>query len=112
MRDSVRDTDGWRVPPNPVPPDTSAADAAWATPLRVPQSLACFEQPIRLRGESQPPRDYIRCTRYAEKGPFGPFAARARSTPGWRCFELDASHSPNVTAAEALTALLQAIMAA
>ena len=34
---------------------------------------------------------------------------RARSTPGWRLFELDASHSPNVTAPEALAALLDAI---
>jgi pimeloyl-ACP methyl ester carboxylesterase len=24
--------DGWRVPPNPVPPDTSEADVAWVTP--------------------------------------------------------------------------------
>jgi len=40
---------------------------------------------------------------------FGPFAERARGAPGWRLFELDASHSPNVTAPEALAELLDAI---
>jgi hypothetical protein len=48
--------------------------------------------------------------RYADKSPFGQFAARAR-TEGWRTFELDASHSPNVTAPGALMELLQRILA-
>ncbi|HUC48500.1 MAG TPA: hypothetical protein VMA30_03880 [Xanthobacteraceae bacterium] len=43
------------------------------------------------------PRTYIQCMRYADRGPFGQFAARARSE-GWPSYELDASHSPNVTA--------------
>src|SRR5437016_12755533 len=33
--------DGWRVPPNPVPPDTLPEDAAWLAPRRMPQPLQC-----------------------------------------------------------------------
>lgn len=111
MRDSARETDGWRVAPNPPPADTSAADVVWVKRFRMPQSLACFEQPVRLTAPLRLPRSYIQCMRYADKGPFGQFAAMAKATAGWRCFELDASHSPNITAPEALTGLLQAILA-
>lgn len=111
MRQSAAETDGWRVAPNPPPADTSAADLEWIKRLRMPQSLACFEQPVRLSAPVRLRRSYIQCMRYADKGPFGPFAAQAKTTPGWQNFELDASHSPNITAPEALAELLQAIMA-
>ena len=42
------------------------------------------------------PRTYIQCMCYADRGPFGQFAAHARSE-GWPSYELDSSHSPNVT---------------
>ena len=35
--------DGWRIPVNPMPPDTPAADLQWATPLRQPMPLKCLE---------------------------------------------------------------------
>jgi pimeloyl-ACP methyl ester carboxylesterase len=108
--EDMRAGDGWRVAPNPIPPDTSAEDAAWIAKLRMPQSVRCFEQPIRLRTKPTLPRTYIQCMRYADRGPFGQFAARAR-TEGWRTYELDASHSPNVTAPDALMELLQRILA-
>lgn len=101
--------DGWRLPPNPVPSDTSAEDAAWIAKFRMPQSVKCFEQPVRLGAELTLPRSYIQCMRYAEQGPFGQFAARARAE-GWPTYELDASHSPNVTAPDALMELLQQIL--
>lgn len=107
--EGVKAGDGWRVAPNPVPPDTSAADAAWVAKFRMPQSVKCFEQPIRLRTKPILPRTYIQCMRYADRGPFGQFAARARAE-GWRTYELDASHSPNVTAPGALMELLQRIL--
>jgi pimeloyl-ACP methyl ester carboxylesterase len=109
MLDSVKSGDGWRVTPNPVPPDTSDDDAAWVAKFRMPQSARCFQQPIRLRAELTLPRSYIQCMRYADHGPFGQFAARARAE-GWRLDELDASHSPNVTAPGALMELLQRIL--
>ena len=34
------------------------------------------------------------------------FSKRFKSDPGWRYFEIDASHSPNVTAPDALATLL------
>jgi pimeloyl-ACP methyl ester carboxylesterase len=98
---------GWRVPPNPPPPDTSEADLAWITPRRVLQPLRTFEEPLRLTGTSAGmPRTYIYCTRSAPGDVFRQFADRARTEPGWQCLELDASHSPNVTAPEALAAML------
>jgi pimeloyl-ACP methyl ester carboxylesterase len=109
MLDSVKSGDGWRVTPNPVPPDTSDDDAAWVAKFRMPQSARCFQQPIRLRAKLTLPRSFIQCMRYADHGPFGQFAARARAE-GWRLDELDSSHSPNVTAPDALMALLQRIL--
>lgn len=109
--DGVKAGDGWRVAPNPVPPDTSEQDVAWVTKFRMPQSVRCFDQPIRLRAKAQLPRTYIQCMRYADRGPFGQFAARA-SAEGWPLHELDSSHSPNVTAPGALMALLQRILSA
>ena len=47
--------------------------------------------------------------RYADRGPFGQFSARARAE-GWRLDELDFSHSPNVTAPDALMELFQRIL--
>ena len=109
LLDSVKAGDGWRVTPNPVPPDTSDMDSAWIAKLRMPQSVRCFEQPIRLYAKLTLPRTYIHCMRHADRSPFGQFATRARDE-GWRVYELDASHSPNITAPGALMELLQRIL--
>jgi len=110
LLDSVKAGDGWRVAPNPIPPDTSAEDAAWVAKFRMPQSVRCFAQPIPLGAALELPRAYIQCMRYADRAPFGQFAARARRA-GWPVHELDASHSPNVTAPGALMELLQRVVA-
>jgi pimeloyl-ACP methyl ester carboxylesterase len=111
MREAAKTTgDGWRVPPNPVPPDTSEEDLAWLMPRRVMHPLRAFEEPLRFIGpEGGVPRTYIYCTRIAPGDVFGPFAARARREAGWEYLELEASHSPNVTAPEALAALLEKV---
>ena len=109
LLDTVKAGDGWRVTPNPVPADTSAEDVAWVAKFRMPQSVRCFEQQISLHAQLDLPRTYIQCMRYAEDGPFGQFAARARAA-GWPLHELDASHSPNVTAPGVLMELLQRIL--
>jgi pimeloyl-ACP methyl ester carboxylesterase len=112
MQELTKAGDGWRVPPNPTPPDTSAADLAWLTERRVDMPIKCFETKLKLRGgELRLPRSYIYATRITPADTFAPFARRAKSEPGWRFYEIDASHSPNVTAPEALTALLQKIVA-
>jgi pimeloyl-ACP methyl ester carboxylesterase len=38
LLDSVKTGDGWRVTPNPIPPDTSEEDVAWISKYRMPQS--------------------------------------------------------------------------
>jgi pimeloyl-ACP methyl ester carboxylesterase len=111
MQERVKAGDGWRIPPNPTPPDTSEADVKWIAERRLPQSFKCFETPLRLSGaDITLPRSYIYCKRIGPGDPFRPFAERAKSEAGWRYYEIDASHSPHVTAPEALAALLQTIV--
>ena len=112
MQELTKAGDGWRVPPNPTPQDTSAADLAWLTERRVDMPIKCFETKLKLRGgELRLPRSYIYATRITPADTFAPFARRAKSEPGWRYYEIDASHSPNVTAPEALMGLLLKIAA-
>jgi pimeloyl-ACP methyl ester carboxylesterase len=106
---SVKSGDGWRVTPNPTPPDTSPEDLEWIMKFRMPQSVKCFDQKLRLSAALTLPRAYIHCTRYADKKPFAQFAARARRD-GWPCYDLDASHSPNITAPAALMDVLSQIL--
>jgi pimeloyl-ACP methyl ester carboxylesterase len=112
MRELARIGDGWRVPPNPTPPDTPQADVEWLTERRVDMPIKCFETKLKLQnGELALPRSYIYAKHITPADTFGQFTARARSEPGWRYYEIDASHSPNVTAPEALMALLEKIVA-
>lgn len=41
------------------------------------------------------------------RGPVRAFAKRAKSEAGWKYFDIDASHSPNVTAPDALVRLFK-----
>src|SRR5580692_2158825 len=60
MLDAVKAGDGWRLPPNPPPPDTPPADVERLTARRVDQPFTCFEMPLRLHGgELTLPRNYI-----------------------------------------------------
>jgi pimeloyl-ACP methyl ester carboxylesterase len=102
--------DGWLLAPNPPPPDTPPEDVAWITLRRRWQPVGCFSQPLLLRNPNATlPRSYIYCTRLGPGDPFGQFAKRFRSDPAWRFLEIDASHSPNITAPEALVRLLDQI---
>jgi pimeloyl-ACP methyl ester carboxylesterase len=112
MREAARSGgDGWLVPPNPTPPDTAPEDVAWISPRRRWQPIGCFEQPLLLESPAAgpPPRSYIYCTRLPPGDPFGQFARLFRSDPAWQFIELDASHSPNVTAPDALVRILDGI---
>jgi pimeloyl-ACP methyl ester carboxylesterase len=112
MRALARAGDGYRVPPNPTPPDTSPADVEWLTERRVDMPIKCFETRLKLHhGELTLPHCYIYATRIAPADAFGQFAARAKQEPGWRYHEIDASHSPHVTAPDTLMALLERIVA-
>ena len=98
--------DGWKVAPNPSPPDTPAEDLPWIAARRLPHPIGTLEQPLELtRGPLTLPRRYILCTkseafrRYAEKA----------KTSGWPVYELDASHNPHITVPQALADLLERI---
>ncbi|HKS58434.1 MAG TPA: alpha/beta hydrolase [Steroidobacteraceae bacterium] len=109
MRAATQAADGWRLPPNPIPSDTSAEDTQWIHSLRMPQPIKTFETPVRLQhGDTKIPRAYIYCKRATPDDTFRQFATRAQRQ-GWDYREIDASHSPHVTAPDALMALLQAI---
>jgi pimeloyl-ACP methyl ester carboxylesterase len=111
MQEAATSGDGWRIPPNPTPPDTSAADVEWLSARRVHMPIKCFEMKLKLQGgELTLPRSYIYATRITPADTFGQFTARAKSEPGWRYYEIDASHSANVTAPDALMALLEKIV--
>jgi pimeloyl-ACP methyl ester carboxylesterase len=111
MLESVKAGDGWRVPPNPLPSDTAEADLKWIAERRLPQSFKCFEMPLRLlHGELTLPRSYVYCTRIAPLDFFRPFAELAKGELAWRYYEMDASHSPHITAPEDLAALLDTIV--
>ena len=110
MRRAVLDGDGWRMPPNPPPPDTPKEDLAWMTPRRMPQPAKTGEQPIRLTGAVESlPRTYIYCLQPRPGDVFRPFAERARADAGWQYLEIDASHNPHITAPDALAAMLDAV---
>jgi pimeloyl-ACP methyl ester carboxylesterase len=101
--------DDWRIPPNPLPPDTPAEDVAWCMPRRVAQPANTFAQKLKLRnGELTLPRHYIYCTRHAADDRFRRFYERARRE-GWGTHEIDASHNPHITNPQALADLLNAI---
>lgn len=100
--------DGWLLPPNPTPPDTSPEDLAWITARRRWQPIGTFMQRIELENPAATrlPRTYIYCTRTTPEDTFGQFARKFRNDSAWHVLDIDASHSPNVTAPEALVQLL------
>jgi pimeloyl-ACP methyl ester carboxylesterase len=102
--------DGWRLPPNPMPADTPAADVAWAAGRRLPQPIKTFEQALRLDERMPPPRSYIYCRHIGATDVFRQFAERAQRESGWRYFEIDSSHNPHITAPQALMDLLEKIV--
>jgi pimeloyl-ACP methyl ester carboxylesterase len=98
--------DGWRVPSNPLPPDTPDADLPWIAARRIHQPIKTLEQPLTLmHGALTLPRDYILCTKSEA---FRPYARKATAA-GWTVHELDASHNPHITIPEQLAELLERI---
>ena len=111
MNELVKDG-GWRVPPRPLSPDTPAADAEWLNARRVDMPVKCFDTRLELHGGRLTlPRSYIYATRITPADTFGQFARRTKNEAGWRYFEIDSTHTPNVTAPETLMALLEKIVA-
>lgn len=108
---AVKNGDGWKLPINPMPPDTAPEDVAWASPRRRPQPIKTFEQKIKLQAKDAPPRHYIYAKRSGPGDPFRQFGDRAQSEAGWKYYEIDASHNPHITCPNELMTLLGKIMA-
>jgi pimeloyl-ACP methyl ester carboxylesterase len=110
LQKAAEEGDGWRVPPMQTPPDTSPADVEWLAARRVQMPIKCFEEKLKLQGGPLTlPRSYVYAKRITPADTFGPFSRMTKNDPAWRHFEIDASHSPNVTAPEALMGLLEKI---
>ena len=109
---AVKEGEGWKLPINPMPPDTPPEDVAWASHRRRPQPIRTFEQSIRLESKQPPPpRHYIYAMKNGPGDVFRQFGERAKSEPGWKYHEIDASHNPHITCPKVLMALLTQIMA-
>lgn len=100
----------WLMSPNPSPADTSPQDLAWITPRRRPQPKRTFTQKLSLQnGPLTLPRAYVYCARKEGPDVFAQFR-RLKEDSAWTYLEMDASHSPNVTAPEALAGILQRLV--
>lgn len=96
----------WLMAPNASPSDTSPEDLAWIGPRRKPQPKATFTQKLVLRnGPLTLPRAYVHCTKKDGPDVFAQYR-RFKDDPAWVFVEMDASHSPNVTAPDALVGVL------
>jgi hypothetical protein len=84
---------------------SALADAKWIAEQRLPQSFKSLKTPLRLSDADIKLRQT-----YRTWDTFRQFAECAKTEAGWRYYEIDASHSPHVTASEALAGLLQTIV--
>lgn len=113
MRDLARiHGEGWRVPA-PTPFAMGIVDeeeANWLAERMTPQSIATLVQPVWFGGTAPDhelaPRIFIHCISDPPSSTFLPFAARARSTPGWTLHELRTGHDAMLTAPYDLAQLL------
>ena len=98
--------DGWRVAPNPLPPDTPDEDLPWIAARRMPHPIKTFEQSLRLtNGPLTLPRHYVICTKNET---FRPYFNKAKAA-GWPVYELASSHNPHITVPGQLANLLDRI---
>lgn len=101
----------WRVPPRPIPRDTSESDTRWIEERRTAQPLRCSTSELHLANEDNlPPRAYIRCTRTAPDDPMRSSVEPALRA-GWKYIEIYASHNPHVTAPGLLANAIMSIVA-
>jgi pimeloyl-ACP methyl ester carboxylesterase len=102
--------DGWKVPPIPAEAfNVNAKDRDWVNRQCTAQSLATFQQPVRLTGAIDSIKNvtYILAAGW-EGSPFTPFLARAK-TKGWHTREINCGHdvmldNPDELVAELLAA--------
>lgn len=117
FQEQARQHDG--LIPSPPPQafgvtDTPAAD--WVAARLDPQPVRTFEQPLTLRSDPEAAasphtylhRTYLHCTQGPTVPTFEPFAAHARTAPGWDYRELRTVHDAMITAPHQIAAALSA----
>ena len=81
LLDSVKTGDGWRVTPNPIPPDTSSEDAEWITKFRMPQSAGVSSSRFVCKPRSVCLAHIFIARGMPTKSPL--LSSRARPITGW-----------------------------
>jgi pimeloyl-ACP methyl ester carboxylesterase len=110
--ETMADVAGWLVSPMPPAPDTSASDLAWTGPRRMPQPGRTFGQKLRVTGAVEVVRrTYVYCAKKGAGDVFAQFSDRFKDDPRWGYVQIEASHSPNVTAPDELAKVLLGIAA-
>jgi pimeloyl-ACP methyl ester carboxylesterase len=99
--------DGWRVPPIPAAFfNVNAADRAWVDAQCTPQSLATFQQKLRLRNTLPAGKvTHVLATGY-EHSPFAPFHEIAKRR-GWKTRTIDCGHDVMLDRPAELVAMLE-----
>ena len=114
MRDQAQASgDGWKVAPIPAEAfRVNPRDAAWVNAQCTPQSIATFDQPIRLNGGLNGIHDvtHILATGFREGSPFPACHERARSK-GWKLHKVDCGHDVMLDRPEELTQFLLGLAA-
>lgn len=100
--------DGWAVPPIPAEVfRVNEQDRAWVDAQCKPQSLATFEQPLKLHNNFKRPRDvtHVLATGFREGSPF-PFCHDRAKAKGWNTLTVHCGHDVMLDMPEELAALL------
>ncbi len=104
--------EGWRVPPIPAEVfGVNAADVDWVNRQSTMQSIASFQQPVKLQGKAGAarPTTYILADGWSES-PFPQFYERARAR-GWKTHTVACGHAVMLDRPEELTKILSGIAA-
>ena len=101
---------GWKVPPIPAEIfNVNVRDRAWVNRQRTPQSLATFQQPLRLTGTLERIKNvtYILATGW-EHSPFPQFYEKAKAK-GWKTLTMECGHDVMLDKREELLEVLLAV---
>jgi pimeloyl-ACP methyl ester carboxylesterase len=103
--------DGWRVPGMPPAPNTPADLLEWTMPRRNMQPIRTFTEPVRLpRGPIRLHRTYVYCSDKGQpRDAFAKFAARLRSDPAWRYYDVPTGHNLMYSAVDETVRVLREV---
>jgi pimeloyl-ACP methyl ester carboxylesterase len=100
--------DGWKVPPIPAEVfNVNAADREWVNRQCTMQSLATFEQKLRISGRDQKIANttFVLANGFVEGSPFPPFYEEATAR-GWRTITVPCGHDVMLDLPDELTRIL------